>query len=202
MWWQLYLWTCLRARYLVWSCIRWFIGMLPDMPRDYTVWSTLEPSRVDSRTWAAVIQVGSATRTDRATLCQLARKQELWDVVPLSPSLVLKHSTQHLNHGVSIGMIILLLQIRGHGGKHETADIEWVIAVLLISCSSCSLLRQGVHQGMVAQEHNPFSLAWEQFLGLKRPPIREDLKVLLYQSQEADNTFITSDGTSPYNSSR
>jgi hypothetical protein len=40
-------------------------------------------------------------------------------------------------------------------------------------------------------------------LGLvKRPPIREDLKVLLYQSQEADNTFITSDGTSPYNSSR
>jgi hypothetical protein len=37
---------------------------------------------------------------------------------------------------------------------------------------------------------------------LKRPPIREDLKVLLYQSQEADNTFITSDGTSPYNSSR
>jgi hypothetical protein len=24
---------------------------------------------------------------------------------------------------------------------------------------------------------------------LKRPPIREDLKVLLYQSQEADNTF-------------
>jgi hypothetical protein len=37
---------------------------------------------------------------------------------------------------------------------------------------------------------------------LKRPPIREDLKVLLYQSQEADNTFITSDGTSPYNSTR
>jgi hypothetical protein len=34
------------------------------------------------------------------------------------------------------------------------------------------------------------------------PPIREDLKVLLYQSQEADNTFITSDGSSPYNSSR
>jgi hypothetical protein len=37
---------------------------------------------------------------------------------------------------------------------------------------------------------------------VKRPPIREDLKVLLYQSQEADNTFITSDGTSPYNSTR
>jgi hypothetical protein len=35
---------------------------------------------------------------------------------------------------------------------------------------------------------------------VKRPPIREDLKVLIYQSQEADNTFITSDGTSPYNS--
>jgi hypothetical protein len=37
---------------------------------------------------------------------------------------------------------------------------------------------------------------------LKRPPIREDLKVLIYQSQEADNTFITSDGTSPYDSTR
>jgi hypothetical protein len=37
---------------------------------------------------------------------------------------------------------------------------------------------------------------------MKRPPIREDLKVLIYQSQEADNTFITTDGTSPYNSSR
>jgi hypothetical protein len=37
---------------------------------------------------------------------------------------------------------------------------------------------------------------------LKRPPNREDLKVMLYQSQESDNTFITSDGTSPYNSTR
>jgi hypothetical protein len=61
MWWHLYLWTHLRARYLVWPCIRWFIGTLPDRPKDYTIWSTLEPSRVDSRTWAGVIQVGSAT---------------------------------------------------------------------------------------------------------------------------------------------
>ena len=37
---------------------------------------------------------------------------------------------------------------------------------------------------------------------LKSPLIREDLKVIQYQSQEADNTFITSDGTSPYNSMR
>ena len=37
---------------------------------------------------------------------------------------------------------------------------------------------------------------------LKRPLTREDLKVIQYQSQEADNTFITSDGTSPYNSTR
>jgi hypothetical protein len=41
--WRLYLWTHLRARYLVWSCIRWFIGTLPDRPRVYTIWSTLEP---------------------------------------------------------------------------------------------------------------------------------------------------------------
>jgi hypothetical protein len=44
-------------------------------------------------------------------------------------------------------------------------------------------------------------IPWDDAV-VKRPPIREDLKVLLYQSQEADNTFITSDGTSPYNSSR
>ena len=37
---------------------------------------------------------------------------------------------------------------------------------------------------------------------VKRPLIREDLKVTQYQSQEADNTFITSDGTSPYNSTQ
>ena len=37
---------------------------------------------------------------------------------------------------------------------------------------------------------------------MKRPLIREDLKVIQYQSQEADNTCITSDGTSPYNSTR
>jgi hypothetical protein len=40
---------------------RWFIGTLSDRPRDYTVWSTLEPSRVDSHTWAGIIQVGSVT---------------------------------------------------------------------------------------------------------------------------------------------
>ena len=37
---------------------------------------------------------------------------------------------------------------------------------------------------------------------MKRPLIREDLKVIQYQSQEADNTFITSDGTLLYNSTR
>jgi hypothetical protein len=49
----------------------------------------------------------------------------------------------------------------------------------------------------------PATTAALQALGLlKRPPIREDLKVLIYQFKEADNTFITSDGTSPYNSTR
>ena len=37
---------------------------------------------------------------------------------------------------------------------------------------------------------------------VKRPLIREDLRVIQYQSHEAYNTFITSDGTSPYNSTR
>jgi hypothetical protein len=47
---------------LIWSYVRLFIGTLPDRPRGYTVWSTLEPSGMDSRTWAGIIQVGSATR--------------------------------------------------------------------------------------------------------------------------------------------
>ena len=37
---------------------------------------------------------------------------------------------------------------------------------------------------------------------MKRLLIREDLNVIQYQSQKADNIFITSDGTSPYNSMR
>jgi hypothetical protein len=32
MYWHLYLWTHLRVRYLVGSCVRWFIGTLPDRP--------------------------------------------------------------------------------------------------------------------------------------------------------------------------
>ena len=37
---------------------------------------------------------------------------------------------------------------------------------------------------------------------LKRPLIREDLNVFKHQSQEADDTFIISDGSLPYNSTR
>jgi hypothetical protein len=53
--------------------------------------------------------------------------------------LVLKHPTQPLDHGVSIRMLILLLQIRGHGGEHQTTDVKWVIAVLLISSAFSSI---------------------------------------------------------------
>jgi hypothetical protein len=74
IWRWLYLWTRLRARYLVWSCIRWFIGTLPDRPRYYTVWSMLKPLKEDLRTWAGIIQVGSATAVIRANKCTL----EIW----------------------------------------------------------------------------------------------------------------------------
>jgi hypothetical protein len=50
---------------------RWFIRTLPDRPRGYTVWSTLEPSGMDSRTWAGIIQVGSATATTWPYSCPL-----------------------------------------------------------------------------------------------------------------------------------
>jgi hypothetical protein len=56
---------------LLWSCFRWFIGTLPDRPKGYTVWSTPEPAKMVSRTWAGVIQVGSATAGIRANKCTL-----------------------------------------------------------------------------------------------------------------------------------
>ena len=37
---------------------------------------------------------------------------------------------------------------------------------------------------------------------LKRPLMREDLNVYKHQSQEVDDTLITSDGSLPYNSTR
>ena len=45
-------------------------------------------------------------------------------------------------------------------------------------------------------------MSLEGSLPVKRPIIREDLKVMQYQSQETDTTFITSDGTLPYNSAQ
>ena len=53
----------------------------------------------------------------------------------------------------------------------------------------------GSHSRADAHDAGPTS----QF---KRPLIREDLNVIQHQYQETDNTFITSDGTSPYNSTR
>jgi hypothetical protein len=60
---------------------RWFIGTLPDRPRDYTVWSTLEPSEVDSRTSTGIIQVGSATYP-KVLFSHWLREQDLiWEVI-------------------------------------------------------------------------------------------------------------------------
>jgi hypothetical protein len=61
-----------------------------------------------------------------------------WDIIPLSPCSVLKHSTQPLNHSVSIHMLILFLQIMRYSSKHETAHVERIIASLLICSMICS----------------------------------------------------------------
>ena len=52
------------------------------------------------------------------------------------------------------------------------------------------------------EEEKRSTTIWPKRSLLKRPLIREDLKVIQYQSQEADNIFNTSDGTSPSNSTR
>jgi hypothetical protein len=39
---------------------------------------------------------------------------------------------------VSIHMLILFLQIRGHCGKHETVYVEHIIAMLLMSSAICN----------------------------------------------------------------
>jgi hypothetical protein len=45
---------------------------------------------------------------------------------------------QPLNHSVSIQMLILFLQIRGHCCKHGTTYIECIIASLLMSSTICT----------------------------------------------------------------
>jgi hypothetical protein len=72
------------------------------------------------------------------TLYQLTRKQGFWDIIPLNPCLVLEHPTQPLNHNISIHMLILFLQIMGHCGEYETAYIERIITMLLMSSAICS----------------------------------------------------------------
>jgi hypothetical protein len=62
---------------------RWFIGTLPDRPRDYTVWSTLEPLGLDSRTWAGIIQVGSATAGIRAIISTTSSRGSFLATSPL-----------------------------------------------------------------------------------------------------------------------
>ena len=64
--------------------------------------------------------------------------------------------------------------------------------------------REGPSPGRAARKLRAADPSWAAICGrvVKRPLMREDLKVIQYQPQEADNTFITSDGTSPYNSMR
>jgi hypothetical protein len=85
---------------LIWSCVRWFIGTLPDRPRGYTVWSTLEPLGMDSRTWAGIIQVGSATWTYLPPLViWFFTRTDVWEYVP--------HSGQEYGHVVALQTYIL-----------------------------------------------------------------------------------------------
>ena len=53
-----------------------------------------------------------------------ARKQGLGGIEPLSPSLVLKYASESHNHIMFIRVLVLLLKLKGHGGKHEIANIK------------------------------------------------------------------------------
>jgi hypothetical protein len=89
---------------------RWFIGTLLDRPRDYTVWSTLEPSGVDSRSWAGIIQVGSATY-----------KYVPWDSINKS----INHSQQ------TLGAMPPLLQGHSLGNRHAAPIIFRMVGAAL-----------------------------------------------------------------------
>jgi hypothetical protein len=82
------------------SVYRWFIGTLPDRPRDYTVWSTLEPSGVDSRTWIGIIQVSSATAAILGTLISLV------PAVSVNLELWYQLWQNHLNYSGSSALVI------------------------------------------------------------------------------------------------
>ena len=95
---------------------------------------------------------------------------------------------------------LLVVYIRLHGGSLSLAALPLLVFLVGVSWArrravsgSC-----GTSSGRTEESREERSFTFK----LKRPLIREDLKVIQYQSQEADNTFITSDGTSPYNSTR
>ena len=88
-----------------------------------------------------------------------------------------------------------------------------------VYCVCEALTHAAVHEGLKARVRDAARCSWssearaccrdsgERFQlrrtpHLNRPLVRKDLKVIQYQSQEIDNTFITSNGTSPYNCTR
>ena len=96
--------------------------------------------------------------------------------------------------------VLSVVYIRLHGGSLSLAALPLLVFLVGVCWArrravsgSC-----GASSGRTEESREERSFTFK----LKRPLIREDLNVIQYQSQEADNTFITSDGTSPYNSTR
>jgi hypothetical protein len=98
-------------------------------------------------------------------------------------------------------ILLYIFQTQDHHGFREGAIRHGVFVMIWMSQSSVRGYSAAVHVIRLDTRINVVQIMMLAPV-LKRPPIREDLKVLIYQSQEADNTFITTDGTSPYNSSR
>ena len=76
------------------------------------------------------------------------------------------------------------------------------LKILILQFSNSDPSTRSNHRANIQSNKQKPLRTVHQSYKIKRPLIREDLKVIQYQSQETDNTFITSNGTSPYNSMR
>src|SRR3954469_17281019 len=68
-------------------------------------------------------------RTQWITILKLATPQSLRDLIPLNLCLSLEHTFEAFDHIVGLNILELLLQVRFHVCKHETANFRGLILV-------------------------------------------------------------------------
>ena len=86
----------------------------------------------------------------RASLCHSALKLCFRDIESLMPCLLLVEPLKVHDHVKYIHVLMLLLKLNVHGGKHETSDVQSIILMLLVSISvnPCGISSWWVRNGL------------------------------------------------------